>query len=516
MTAPPPALPRKSETGQGLARILKSNSCLHLLFILIMELVAYRRLFSIFFLSDDFELLQSNTLWLNPGRGFFRPIPKLIMLSLHFLFGNRTFAFHLLSFLIHYANALLIYFILQKLMRDRPAALIGSALFAVNYLNSEAVFWISSINSILVTLFMLLGIHSFLNYLESAATGYKKRALVFLVLGLLSNENAIMLPVLLFILYECYSKFKASVRFADLARDLAGQFTVIFAYVLVKALSLIANFRQGTLSFGYHVIRNLRFFILSLFTFNPFNDLPFVYIDTNLLNIFLPRPIKKLEPTFDLSHFYFPLLLGAIILAVSIYIVFKGPAKLKYALLAVVASTLPVLMLSSTNLPFGGYYRYPLRLLYLPSALFMIFLALFLNKALLWLRRRSELRKYSALLMVLFFSLLLSETIKTGSRNSDWLKASAITRSILGQFDKFIGPYPEPRRIVLFNVPDNYRGAYIFRNGIAAAIKLYFPAAKVKIGSSRLRAKDVAGFKPRASGLLFLDCAGGKLTPIPD
>ncbi len=512
----PLALPKKTGTGQSLVRILKNNSSLHFLFILIMELLAYRHLFSIFFLSDDFELLQRNMLWLNPSQGFFRPIPKLIMLSFHFLFGTRTFAFHLLSFLIHYANALLIYFILQKLMRNKPAALIGSALFVVNYLNSEAVFWISSINSILVTLFILLAINSFLNYLAFATTGYKKQSLAYLVLGLLTNENAIMLPALLFILYECYSKFKSKIRFADLLKDLTGHFIIIFAYVLVKSLSLVSNFRQGTLSFGYHVIRNLRFFILSIFTFNPFNDLPFVYIDTNLLNIFLQHPIKKLDPKFDLFHFYFPLLIGAIILAFFIYILFKGPAKLKYTSLAIIASTLPVVMLSSTNLPFGGYYRYPLRLMYLPSSLFVIFLALFLNKALLWLRKRSELRKYSAILMILVFSLLLSETIKTNGRNSDWLRASAITRSILGQFGKFIGSSPETRHIVLFNVPDNYQGAYIFRNGLAAAIKLYFPAAKVKIEPSKLPAKNAGKFKTHESGLIFLDCAGGKLTPIPD
>ncbi len=507
-------LPHKSGTKRNRAHIIKNSVPLHLAFVLVIELISYRRLFSIFFLSDDFLLLEKNLQWIDPGRGFFRPLPKLIMLTVHWLFGAQPLVFHLLSFMIHYANALLIYFILQKLARSKPAALAGSVLFISNYMSSEAVFWISSFSSILATFFILLGIHSFLNYLSSSKAACKMHSLVCLVLGLLTNENAIMLPVLLFILLECHSQYRGEIPFVKRVGRLASHFTVIIVYVLVKAPSLVANISERTLSIGYHMIRNLRFMLLSLFTFNPFNDLPLVYMDTELLNVLFKEPVKKLNAHFDSIHFYFPLLLGTLIIVFVFYVLFKGQAKLQYALLAVIASTLPVIMLSSMHLPYGGYYRYPLRLFYFPCSLFMIFIALALNQVLIRLRKKSEFRKYAAALMILLFSILLTETMKTSGRNSDWLKASDIARSVLGQFEKIMDANPGAKRVVLFNLPDNYRGAYIFKNGFAAAVKLYFPAARAKIEVAKMKPTAAGKLKTHEKGLLFLDCSAGELTPI--
>jgi hypothetical protein len=505
---------QKAENKRNLAQFIKTNVPLHLAAVLLIELFSYRHLFSISFLSDDFLLLQKNLQWIDPGKGFFRPLPKLIMLSLHGLFGAHPFVFHLMSFLIHYANALLIYFILQKLLRNRPAALMGSALFVSNYLSSEAVFWISSTNTILGTLFILLGIYSYASYLSSGKAAYNLQALACLALGLLSNENAIVLPVLLFILPECHSPTRGNIPFAGKSKGLAGHVAVIFLYVLAKAPSLAANISTGTLSIGYHMIRNLRFMLLSLFTFNPFNDLPFVYLDTELLNVFLKDPIKKLNPDFAWSHFYFPLLLGAMIIVFCVYVLLKGGTGLKHAFLAFLASTLPVIMLSTMHLPFAGYYRYPLRLFYFPASLFMIFLAIALSNVLAWLRKKSGLGISSAVLGILLFGLVLGESMKTNGRNSDWLKASDIARSILGQFEKIMDSNPATKRVVLFNMPDSYHGAYIFKNGFAAAAQLYFPAVKTKIEVSGSMPGDAGKLHARERGLLLLDCTAGKLTPV--
>lgn len=507
-------LPQKSSSDRNLAHCVFRSTPLHLAFILIIGLISYRHLLSIYFLSDDFELLQKSLLWIDPGKGFFRPLPRWIMLAVHWIFGPHPFAFHLISFLIHYANALLLYSILQKLTRDKPAALMGSALFICNFLSSEGVFWIAAINSILVTLFILLGIHSFLNFLSSGKTSHKAQSLACLILGLLTNENAVIVPILLFLLMECQAKFRGKPSFALRINSLALHFFAIFIYALIKAAALISNFREQTLSMGYHAIRNLRFMLLSIFTFNPFNDFPWVYLDIKLMNIFIADPLRELRPVFDWTRFYFPLLLGIMIIFFFLFIIIRGPAKLKYALLAVMASTFPVIFLSAAQNPFGGYFRYPLRLFYLPCSLFMIFTALTFHNAQVCFKKRHGHKLFSAALAVLFFSLLVSETMKTNARNSDWQKAGDISRSVLSQFESILNSRPETRHAVLFNMPDNYRGVYIFRNGFAAAVKLFMPAAKVKIEVLKSRPSDAGRIKALGKGHLLLDCSAGELKPV--
>ncbi len=490
---------------------MKNISRLYPAFLFVIGWFAYRHLFSISFLADDFELMRNSLLWIDPGAGFFRPLPKLIMVALHGLFGARPFPFHLLSLLIHYANALLAYFILARLAKNRLAALAASSLFIVHYLSSEAVFWISSLNALLVTLFILLAIHSFLDYLATARTAFRTRSLLWLALGLLSNENAVVLPLLLLILHGCNARPGNRQGLFRQFRDLAGHFIVLAVYALIKLPSLAVNVGEGTLSLGLHLIRNLRFMLLSLFTFNPFNDLPFVFLDMQLMNVFLKTPMRTLSPEFTWGRFYVPLLLGTAIIVLSLAILLRGQTKLRFSLIAVTVSILPVIALSSIHLPYGGYYRHPLRLFYFPASLFMIFIGLALGWAMARLKKGGKSARYSPLLAILFFSLLFAETAKTGARSADWLQASAVARSILGQFKTVMDAHPQARRAVVFNLPDNFNGAYIFKNGFAAAVALHFPDAGAKIDVLR-SPPDAAGAKSARDGAtIFLDCSAGNV-----
>lgn len=488
---------------------MKNIHRLYPAFLFLIGWFAYRHLFSISFLADDFELMRNSLLWIDPGAGFFRPLPKLIATALHGLFGVRTFPFHLLSLLIHCANALLVYFIVARLAKNRLAALAASSLFIAHYLSSEAVFWIASLNALLVTLFILLAIHSFLDYLATARTAFRTRSLLWLALGLLSNENAVVLPLLLLILHGCRARSGNRQGLSRQLRDLAGHFIVLAGYALVKLPALAVNVGEGTLSLGHHLLRNLRFMLLSLFTFNPFNDLPFVFLDLQLMNVFLKIPMRTLGPAFAWGNFYLPLLLGSAIIVLVLVILLRGQTRLKLALFAVIVSILPVIALSSIHLPYGGYYRHPLRLFYFPAALFMIFIGLALAWATTRLRRGKRTAKYLPLLWLLVFSLLFAETAKTSARSSDWLQASAVARSILGQFKTVMDAHPQARRAVVFNLPDNFNGAYIFKNGFAAAVALHFPGARWKIDVRRSPAAAAGVANAMDGNTIWLDCSAG-------
>jgi len=494
-------------------RRLRNSFVLHAAFLFLIGLLSYHRLFSVYFLSDDFELIRPNLQWIVSGTGFFRPLPKAILVALHCLFGLEPFPFHLASFLAHCASALLVYLILARLTRNLTAALAGGALFASHYLSSEAVYWISALNALLATLFALLAVHSLLAYLQDGGRAHRTRSLFYLALGLLCNENAVVVPLLLLLLYECRPAIATRAEFPARLRALAGHFTVLAAYVLVKLPALAAAFDAGTLSLGHHVLRNLRFMLLSLFAFNPFNDLPFVYLDVKLLNAVLDRPLPALVPEFTWERFAFPLALGTAILAFCAVVLIRRGSRLRTPLLAVLLSTLPVAGLVSTHIAFGGFYRHPLRLFYFPASLFMIFAGILLDQASAWLKRRRAGGLLRLLPAIFAASLLLAETVKTGARGADWQNAGFIARTALERTSVILAAHPQARRMVAFNLPDNARGVYIFKNGFAAALKLLHPGSTVKIETA---SSPPAAFPARREGVLFLDFSGGLPQVVAD
>jgi len=494
-----------------------SHTLFHFFIIFLIELVAYNNLFSGYFLSDDFNLLTGTSRWLTPAVEFFRPVPHLIIHSFHKLFGMNVFPYHVLSFLIHYLNAILVYLLLKKFAVSNYLALTGGVLFAANFLISEAVFWISAITTLLVTLFCLLTVYFFISYLPKLKNKYFVPAIICMIFALLTKENAVTLPVVLFFaaFYTDNGQVEKNRLLFSVKRVLPFLF-VTFVFLLIKASSLTAAVSENTLSIGYHNLRNVRHLLLSLFTFNPFYDLPFIYIDVKILNLFpgvsIPAPVLPVDTKFIVSF-----IVGTIILIFCIYIFFKGTKKMKTVLAAFFISMGPFIFVSSHHLRFGGHFLYPLRLYYLPAAFFFIFFVLLLRGGYSWLKKRKKARRPVILLLVFLIGVLtFSDLLKVNERSRDWLTAGNITRSVINQLADFMPPEPEERRLVLFNLPDSYKGVYILRNGLRSALTLSYPDPMVAIEIVKIPPEDYE-FPTGPSykkNVIFINCAEAKLTLI--
>ncbi len=494
---------------------LTAHPYVHLALVLFVLLAAYHRLFSSYFLSDDFNLLLGSSNWLNPQEGFFRPIPHLLIHFLYLLSGLEVFPYHLLCLIIHYLNAVLLYLILRKMVSNNYFALAGSLLFAVNFLISEAVFWISAITTLSVSLFYLLGIYIYMNYLSTLKTRFYLLAMLCCIFCLLCKENGVTLPVLLVMVDICHNCGKGErFRLWAALKRAAPFFLITFGYLIVKTHSLSAAVARDSLSLGYHNLRNVRHLLLSLFTFNPFHDLPFLYIDITILNLFLKNPIPNLRLELDGSQFFLPLVLGSVILIFCLYLLLKGHMKVRLSLAALVISMGPFIFISSHHMAYGGYFLYPLRLYYLPAAFFFIFLAVLLSRGFCWLKKRIKSMGSIVVLMVLLtMTLTLADLVRVRERSSAWLAASRITKSVLHQLEDFMPGPPGKNTLVLFNLPDNYLGAYIFRNGIHSAVKLHYPGVQVNIEVSASSPENYRVSSARSlKDTLFIDCGEGKLT----
>ncbi|HWZ12772.1 MAG TPA: hypothetical protein VNX22_06485, partial [Acidobacteriaceae bacterium] len=76
------------------------------------------------------------------------------------LFGLNPAGHHLVSVLIHAANAILLFLLLQSITGFRGRSLMVAALFALHPVNVESVAWAAERKNVLSMLFLLFALHA--------------------------------------------------------------------------------------------------------------------------------------------------------------------------------------------------------------------------------------------------------------------------------------------------------------------------------------------------------------------
>src|SRR6202521_1863501 len=113
------------------------------------------------------------------------------------LFGLNPAGHHYVSVLLHAANAVLLFLLLQSATGFRWRSLMVAALFALHPINVESVAWAAERKNVLSTMFFLLALYAYVWY--ARRPGLRRYAAVafFFALALLSKPQVITLPFLL-------------------------------------------------------------------------------------------------------------------------------------------------------------------------------------------------------------------------------------------------------------------------------------------------------------------------------
>jgi tetratricopeptide (TPR) repeat protein len=113
------------------------------------------------------------------------------------LFGPNPAGPHDMNVLLHAANAVLLFLLLQSATGFRWRSLMVAALFALHPMNVESVAWAAERKNVLSMLFFLLALHAYVWY--TRRPGLRRYAAVafFFALALLSKPQVIALPFLL-------------------------------------------------------------------------------------------------------------------------------------------------------------------------------------------------------------------------------------------------------------------------------------------------------------------------------
>ena len=147
--------------------------------------------------------------------GQYAPLNQIYYTFLYSMFGYNTACFHIVGVLIHLGNTILIYtflnIILKKLI-NRPkkqiqhSCFFTALLFAVHPLNIEATAWVAASKVTLYAFFYLLSLICYCKYLETFKSRYFYLTLLTFILSFGAKEQAIILPLCLFLIDYAYSR----------------------------------------------------------------------------------------------------------------------------------------------------------------------------------------------------------------------------------------------------------------------------------------------------------------------
>lgn len=434
----------------------KFYSITALVFILL-GLIAYANILDAFFLSDDFELVNLVRtggpfgVWTHAVSGFFRPLISLSLFLDYRFYGLNPFGFHLTNVVLHALNAVLVsivatltYPLYQKRVASRIIAIFVGLAFLVFPSHTEAVSWISGRTDVIATFFCLVSLVAYLVYDRHGRFFYLGLSLLAFLGALLSKESVITFPFVL-IGYVLSKQLLGSEMRSELckARWILSHFFVLGIYFLARYISIgsfIGGYgHQVHLNFDVlHLLRSLNFFLLRAV-------LP--AMSTEVWDVIFDVQKIVLIPLIGIG-------VGSILIAKKARLSVDNLKSSLFFLFAFLVSLVPVLNLGIS----GNVMRE--RLLYWPSVfstLWIVYVvACFVGARKAWS-------------IVMIITLSFGQILLYHS-NENWRKAAKITESIVHDLSSIKTDDP----LIILNLPDNYRGAYILRNGIEHVLPLFY------------------------------------------
>lgn len=408
-----------------------------------------------YFLSDDFLLLyyaksgSFSDLMISDVH-YFRPVRMLIYRVLYLIGGLNPLLYMSFNLSIHIINCFLVFLLTQKVLKlfgDNLneykiflMSFLSGLLFCVHYIHAEAVINISSTSEILYTLIYFICL---LIYFKLKLNGFNKIYLLLIsflfIIALFTKETSISLILVVFIIEKLFYKTSIKIFIKDYYLLLFSiLFFLLIKFFMTPRLTELYT-KTSLLTYFFESIKNL-FFAFTAFLFSlDFIAIKDLYKATvpNFYHFGIRLIIEQPKAAFLIFH------------SVVLYFLFlyRKDKLIIFCFYFILLTILPFMWLV-------GYERY----LYLPSAGFVILIVYYLYHNLR--NRRKWLAVFFLLLMFLYngYSLI--------KKNNYWNYASQQSQDIVKQMGEVTENLPSGSKVYFENLPDNYKGAWIFREGV--------------------------------------------------
>ncbi len=194
-----------------------------------------------------------------PRITYYRPVITILNVITYKLVGLEAFFFHLENFILHIANATLVFILLKNVLRlSMASSFLGALVFAIHPVNTETVAFISGRTDLLATFFFLAALVLIMYRRSSRKFSFKHLIIPFIlyVPGLLSKENVIVFGLMVVLVDYFQSEtrspssyWKASKKFVITTLSVWVGVTLIYVLVrffLIKGISMGSRYPGGT------------------------------------------------------------------------------------------------------------------------------------------------------------------------------------------------------------------------------------------------------------------------------
>lgn len=201
---------------------------------------------------------------------YYRPLMTLSFAMDYNIWKLNPIGYHLTNITIHSINAFLVYCLIYGFFINFPLALLSSILFCVHPIHSQSVSYITNRTELLVSLFTLITLVSYIRYTKSRSIAIYLISLFSFMCALLSREAGFLVFVPFFItiigIKSKIPKQNISLHFAT--------FTSILAIYIILRLTILVPLQiipTSVLSFS----RDILIFLRVLMEYSKLLILPF-------------------------------------------------------------------------------------------------------------------------------------------------------------------------------------------------------------------------------------------------
>lgn len=234
--------------------------------------------------------------------GTYIPLTTLSFNIEYHIFGLHPATSHFINIALHGLVSILIFNLLQRFNLSLLAAFLASVFFALHPMHVESVAWATERKDVLYSLFYLLSVLAYIDYINKPSRALLMKVTVFGVLSILSKPMAVSLPWVL-LLIDWWFKRPFSIKL------LVEKIPIAFLIGSIAAITFLKLSPKPALIFPDAIliaIWSLMFYIIK-FIF-PYPLLP-LYIP--------PEPVSLATPIYTIS------LITAFILIASFFLFAK-------------------------------------------------------------------------------------------------------------------------------------------------------------------------------------------------
>lgn len=392
--------------------------------VMALAVAVYSRALAVGFLSDDFVLLELDDLgagWRQGTSHLLRVLPVLALQAIDGLGPAWSpVIVHLVSLSLHVANGALVYAIGRRLRLDLTASVLAAALFLLFPASPEAVVWASGLQDVLMAAASLGFV------LATLEARHPALMVGCLVAGLLSKETAVVMPLL-----------AATALWARGTRPTAVVGRTLLACTLVAAAFGVWRLQAGAGSF---VVTPTRYLLKEI-------------LATAFGTLALPWT------TDELSAAPLLVIVMASTVALAAWLVIRAattstPRVAAFGIAWVILSVAPVYSLFFVSGTLEGS-----RYLYLPSAGWAVLLA----------TASSATLPLGRLVRWTLYGMAALWAAGTWGHVAPWRRAAMERDRIL--MAATTAPVLGCATVAFVDATDTVSGAYVFRNGLAPALR---------------------------------------------